>query len=211
MNFMEANRMIESRNIYILPSINPFKVINMPKGIYEKSEEHKKKISKTLKGVKKSEEFKEQLRGRTLSKETRKKMSEAQKGHIVTEETKEKIRQANYKKRNPNNRSITEAHNILEKKLYRELLKTEVAHHIDGDYTNNNPENLKEMDYIEHNRMHGIRQWVGKKKLSLSDIKFIVKHKEINYRLLAKKFDICPTYIYEIRRRFDENGFLKCR
>ena len=180
----------------------------MPKGVYKKTKEQREKIGN-------------KLRGRKLSEETKNRISQAmkgkipvtafKKGHIVSEEMREKIRLANYKKRNPNNRSVVEAHYILKKKIGRKLLKTEVAHHIDGDYTNNNPKNLEVMNYKEHSRMHGIKQWQNKKKLSLLNIQFIIKHKEINYKILAKKFNICPTYTYEVRRRFDENGFLKCR
>src|SRR3990167_5976390 len=115
----------------------------MPKGVYKKTKEQREKIGN-------------KLRGRKLSEETKNRISQAmkgkipvtafKKGHIVSEEMREKIRLANYKKRNPNNRSVVEAHYILKKKIGRKLLKTEVAHHIDGDYTNNNPKNLEVMN-----------------------------------------------------------------
>lgn len=63
----------------------------------EFSEDHKNKISQSLKGRSFSEEHKRHLseshKGKHLSEEAKKKVSEAQKGKIVSEETKEKMRQ----------------------------------------------------------------------------------------------------------------------
>ena len=45
---------------------------------------------------------------------------------------------------------------IIEKKLCRELLSTEVVHHIDNNPANNNLENLAVMDFREHARLHAL-------------------------------------------------------
>lgn len=88
----------------------------MPTGIYKRTKEIRKKISKGLKGHKVSKETREKIgnvhRGKIVSKEARKKMSkirmgkiqtkehiknkvESRKGYRHSEETKEKIKKSN--------------------------------------------------------------------------------------------------------------------
>jgi len=94
----------------------------MPKGVYKRTEETKKKISEAkmgmpspMKGRKHSEEAKKKIgkankgklsfrKGKKdiYSKETLKKMSEAHKGKIISEETKKKLSLLNSGKNNPN-------------------------------------------------------------------------------------------------------------
>ena len=80
------------------------------------SEEYKRKMSKTMKGIQFSEEHKKHLsesaKGRILSEETIKKMSESQKGRVArnkgikgkphSEGTKKKISEALKKEKHPN-------------------------------------------------------------------------------------------------------------
>lgn len=43
---------------------------------------------------------------------------------------------------------------VAEKKIGRYLKKGEIVHHIDGDVTNNSPDNLSVMSQSEHCRLH---------------------------------------------------------
>lgn len=120
--------------------------------------------------------------------------------------TKEKIRLSLMGKRNPNNRSVVESHYIVEKMLGRELKKSEVVHHIDGDFTNNSPSNLQVMDDKEHRRYHAIKQGFGKdrtnSKVTEEQIKEIILSGSIHAKELAKKFKVSDMTIYYIWRNY---------
>jgi predicted DNA-binding protein len=45
---------------------------------------------------------------------------------------------------------------VAEEKMGRKLLPGEVVHHIDGDKTNNSPENLQVMSNSDHVKLHGL-------------------------------------------------------
>ena len=47
--------------------------------------------------------------------------------------------------------------------LGRTLLKNEVVHHIDGNYLNNDPENLQVMTKSEHTQLH-VREQIALRK-----------------------------------------------
>ena len=47
----------------------------------------------------------------------------------------------------------------LEKKLGRKLLHNEIAHHIDFNKLNDEPDNLQAMDNVEHTRYHNRIRW----------------------------------------------------
>lgn len=51
-------------------------------------------------------------------------------------------------------RNFKEYRKLAEKKLGRKLKEDEVVHHIDGDHTNNNLDNLEVMNEAEHTRLH---------------------------------------------------------
>lgn len=64
-----------------------------------------------------------------------------------------------------------EARRILEKKLRRKLCQGEACHHIDGNFTNNDPNNLMAVDAREHlsYHIHGGQVRPYKKNLMLPD------------------------------------------
>jgi len=166
----------------------------MPKGKYKRTVEHKNKISQIMTGRKLSEEHKNNI---SNSLKGRVPKSAFKKGHQTTKGMK-------YKTRNTNKgRSNATARKILEERLGRSLRNNEVVHHVDEDSTNNNVENLEAMDWLKHQQYHKNKQIFINQKLSKEDVEYIVKHTEINYKELASKFDICPTYVYEVRRRYN--------
>ena len=63
-----------------------------------------------------------------------------------------------YRPEHPNaikkGRYIAEHRYVLEQKIKRLLTKQEVAHHINGDKTDNNPNNLEVLTVSEHNKHH---------------------------------------------------------
>lgn len=79
----------------------------MPRGVYERSEEHKRKLSKAHKGKKQSES-------------TNKKRSKSLKGHIVSEETRKRI--SNAKQGTiPWNKGLTKKTNAVVRKIGESL------------------------------------------------------------------------------------------
>lgn len=74
---------------------------------YKQSDEHKKKISDSLKGYKRTEENKINMslanKGKILSDETKNKISNSLKGNKVSDETKEKISKTMLKIKQKNN------------------------------------------------------------------------------------------------------------
>lgn len=48
---------------------------------------------------------------------------------------------------------------IASEKIGRPLAKNEIVHHINGDHTDNRPENLEVMTQSEHIREHGLPGW----------------------------------------------------
>lgn len=93
------------------------------------------------------------------------------KGSNLSEERKKHLSKINSGKNNPNYKHGKEicwykqARKIIEKKLNRKLTNKEIVHHIDGDKTNNDIENLKIFDSQEyHMNYHWIRQKQNKIK-----------------------------------------------
>ena len=103
------------------------------------------------------------FKGRQNSAEARAKMAAAKKGKPMAAETRQKISASTKGERshrwkngrtrhgqgyvlvstdNPNKRQELEHRLVMAGKLGRELLPTEVVHHIDGDKTNNDEDNL---------------------------------------------------------------------
>ena len=105
-------------------------------------------------------------------------------------------------------RHIRDYRKVLENKVGRKLRPNEVAHHINGNKLDDRPENLEVRDKLKHQKEHKRNQQFINEKLTKEDKEYIVKHIEINYKVLAKRFNICKTYIYEIRRKHKQ-GRLK--
>jgi len=59
-----------------------------------------------------------------------------------------------YKRVYLNGKSIDEHRYIMQKLLGRELLRSEIVHHINGNKRDNRIENLQIMTSLEHNRLH---------------------------------------------------------
>jgi hypothetical protein len=60
-----------------------------------------------------------------------------------------------YRKRNGRH----EHRAVAEQKLGRPLKRGEIVHHIDGDYLNNDPDNLAVMTQADHIRIHKPSRW----------------------------------------------------
>ena len=69
----------------------------------------------------------------------------------------------NDKPKEPNTRNHHKYRRIAEALLGRTLLKNEVVHHIDGNYLNNDPENLQVMTKSEHTQLH-VREQIALRK-----------------------------------------------
>lgn len=59
---------------------------------------------------------------------------------------------------------MTQHRTFMQKKLGRRLKRSEHVHHIDGDKSNNSPENLMVLSATDHARYHAIQNQLGKNK-----------------------------------------------
>lgn len=99
-----------------------------------------------------------------------------------------------YKFKKKNGVRIFEHRQVMEIKLGRPLESHERVHHIDEDYTNNDPSNLELMTKNTHAQHHGA-VWKIKYKKDYTNGKFCTKCnqiKEIKYFLLRKDRDCRP-------------------
>ena len=114
-----------------------------------------------------------------------------------------------YKAKRVNGKKIDEHRFIMEQIIGRKLKRTEVVHHIDGDKSNNNINNLQVMTLSEHSRIHGLNRIVSEKtreklrnslngrhsykrnKTKKDIINIVVKYKETqNYRQVDRFFEL---------------------
>jgi hypothetical protein len=151
----------------------------MPKGIYIEnqnwSEERRKKMSEYVKShplphaFKKGNKFIPWNKGKKLSEEYKRKLSESHKGKKLNFQVWNKgkskfisevskimdtrgyiwIYYPSHQCAN-NGGFVREHRYVVEKYLGRYLTKDEIIHHIDGNKSNNNKENLKITSYFKH-------------------------------------------------------------
>ncbi len=103
---------------------------------------------------------------------------------------------------------------LMERSIGRQLGRHEVVHHIDGDKSNNRPDNLQVMTLSEHSRMHmsgrtlpqstrikiaKARTGVGFPKMSKDQVHEI-HSSDLTCRALGRKFGVHHTTISRIRR-----------
>lgn len=104
---------------------------------------------------------------------------------------------------------IDEHRYVMEKHLGRKLKRNEIVHHIDGNKSNNNIENLTIMSLSEHARLHATGRAVNEKtkqklreknlhkpfyrrKSKKQIIEIVEKYKELKtYRKVDKFFNFC--------------------
>lgn len=91
----------------------------------------------------------------------------------------------NYPYRKGGYRSIREHVFVMECELKRSLEKNEVVHHIDGDKTNNNLDNLYLTTVAEHNKLHAESESIVFELVKMGLVKF---DRNIGrYKLLKEK------------------------
>lgn len=126
----------------------------MPKGVYERTEEAKRNISKALTGKK-------------LSKETRRKISKAGIKRYQDPKEREKTGKASKGNQNAKKENVTmRAWRRRARKLYESrhgaIPRGFILHHEDEDQTNNSDDNHRLFSSdIEHNRYHALKQGFG--------------------------------------------------
>ena len=135
----------------------------MPTGVYIHSEESKRKVSSIMKGRKKTEEHRMNIK----------------KNHADNSG----IKHPNYNKFgvdttgwNPksNHRTFLRIHSrrTMEKKLGRKLSSTEIVHHIDHNRMNNNPDNLHLFENTsKHSKYHCFLRGLVKSLLTPEEVK----------------------------------------
>lgn len=103
-----------------------------------------------------------------------------------------------YKTIQINNRQVRLHRYLMEQKLGRKLLSTEIVHHCDGDKHNNNIKNLEVVSRGEHMKIHPLIKQRSIESLTKYQISFeCVFNLYINQKLsryqIAKKLNI-PVY-----------------
>ncbi len=71
---------------------------------------------------------------------------------------------------------------VVEKKLGRRLEKNECTHHIDGNKTNNDPQNLQVLTISDHTKMHPKKRAGKYLKCPICKGSFYVKESHVNIR-----------------------------
>jgi hypothetical protein len=87
---------------------------------------------------------------------------------------------------------------VLEQKLGRPLASNEVAHHIDGDITNNSPDNLEPKTRFDHGSHHHSGEKCWKAKLTEEQVRKIRNSPDKTQTALAKEYGVTQAAIWYI-------------
>lgn len=89
----------------------------------------------------------------------------------------------------------------MERKLRRKLRSNEHVHHINGNKTDNRPENLELVSPGEHIRLHGLTTVQGEQhpasKLTVAQVREI-RHSRKSQGQLARQFGIAQATVWAI-------------
>lgn len=142
----------------------------MPKGIYKKTEEHKRKLGRLHLGKKLSKEHKRKIseseKGRIIPEETKLKISKTLMGHIVSKETCDKIR------------INTKA--IMNKPEMKEKISNAIK-----KYFNEHPEVRKRLSEIQKGKKHSEET---KRKLKIARSKRVLPKKDTKIEVKIQEF-----------------------
>jgi len=168
----------------------------MPKGVYKRTEKYKREVSERMKGVKLTDEHRKNIseakKGKKATEETKRKMSISQKKRGKwNEQQKKRLSFKRFGKLNPNwkegkytaDNYRRTARKIMAKHLGRPLLSKENVHHMDGDYTNNNIDNL----YLFSNRGKHISYHIKLKKFVNEELSKIGFYYNIRNNILEER------------------------
>ncbi len=89
---------------------------------------------------------------------------------------------------------------VMEERLGRRLARAEVVHHINGDKTDNRPENLEVLSLAEHNAKHA--------RVGRDDIAEIIRLRASGVAIkdIASRYHISPCYTSVLSRRTLSSG-----
>ena len=136
--------------------------------MYKKTEEHKRKISETLKRKFANGELIPYFKDKHLTKEHKKNLSknhrnQDRENHPMWKGGR-RIKDNGYVTVRKSKGHVYEHRVIMEKSLGRKLESNEIVHHVNGDKIDNRIENLEIMTASDHAIHHGLGVSVGESR-----------------------------------------------